>query len=379
MTLGCSPDRIGRAVMNAWSMVLRGGPSPPDSPFHAVGGDSLTFLRLVMSVEEDLGVSIPLDAVSMEMSADQLAAAIAGVVQSLSTDGIAPRDAGGPRPVVFMIPVAGGDGPGQARLRAGCADGLDIQCVDLPHWSVIAQPGYTFESLCDSLVDQILARAGGTPILLAGYCFGGALASVVARKLLDQGHQVGFLGLIDADVTWFRRPQPLRQPGLSQVERMRAMRWAWQTGRLAEQVAWYAAEILERRGRVLLRWLGGKGRHRLLPEPLRFHLNLHLQMVLLPRTDRSGLVRLMRSSSLAHIPTTVFRSDAHDADRPDDLGWSELFAPVEVVAIGGDHAGVFEPVAISGLVEAFTGAVATVIGQRHPGAQNPPRNPVATT
>ncbi len=248
------------------------------------------------------------------------------------------------------------------------ADRLDIQCLDLPHWSTVMRPDYSFESLCDGLVAQIKARAGDAPILLAGYCFGAALASVVARKLLDQGHRVRFLGLLDADVTWFRRPMPLREASLSSVEQLRSLRWSLQRGRLAEHLAWFAAELLERRDRF-----------RRVPPALRFHLNLYLQMVLPPRTRRDGMVRLMSTSQLAHVPTTVFRTAEHGTERPEDLGWSELFAPVEVVAIAGDHQGVFEPGLINALATGFTDAVTRALEPPTPGVQDKPRNPVATT
>ena len=379
MVSDSGPARISQAITSAWFKVLDTGSTPPDGGFDVAGGDSLGFLRLIMMIEQDLDIAIPLDQVGMDMTQDQLAAAIAQVMRPACSDGAGVGEDKPRRPVVFMIPVAGGDGPGQARLRSGCADRLDVQCVDLPHWSVIMRPGYTFDSLCDALVAQIKARAGDAPILLAGYCFGGALAAIVARKLVDQGHRVDFLGLLDADVTWFRRPTPLREARPSCLELVRSLRWAWQKGRLAEHAAWHAAEFLEQRARFVLRWLARGDRFRLVPQALRFHLNLYLQMVLLPRTDRRGLIRLMSTSQLAHIPTSVFRATGHDYERPEDLGWSELFAPVEVRTIDGDHQGVFEPELIHGLIDGFVAAVADAPERSASRGQGTVRKPVATT
>lgn len=371
MSLSSAPltrERIAEAVARAWRRVLDPGSLSSDDAFDSAGGDSLGFLRLVHLIEEDLDIALPLDALSLMDTPTGLIAAI--------QDACAGVGAGAAfRPKVFMVPVAGGDAPGQARFRAGCAAALDIEPVQLPHWTTIIAPSFTFGSVCTDVIRQIEAKVPSGPILLAGYCFGGAVASAVARQLHEQGRTVAFLGILDGDITWFRRQPTTEIQSISGLERLKSMRWAWQQGRLTEHLAWLTAQTLEQRGRGLLRWLARNGRYRRLPSTFGFYLNRYLQMALLPRVDRPGLTRTMRADRPAPIPTAVFRTVYHGPDRPEDLGWSELFRPVSATIVKGDHDGVFALEAIDELCAAFVRSV----GAPPPLVYEPGRNPVATT
>lgn len=364
---------IEAAVSRAWVRVLGAESLARQEEFDAAGGDSLAFLRLMHFIELELDREIPLGQVGMSDTAETLAAAIEAILLGHGQDDTAQTE----RPVVFMVPVSGGDGPGQARLRAQCAPWLDMRTVRLPEWTAIMRPDFAFESLCDSVADQIDQGAGAGPILITGYCFGGAVASIAARKLVQRGRKVGYLGLVDADLAWFQRPPSRPHRTMSGIERLKSVRWAWQQGRLSEHLAWQAAELLEQRGRGVLRWMARGNRHRVLPETFRFHLNLYLQMVLLPRVDRAGLIRLISDDHITAIPTTVFRTGHHAADRP-DLGWKTLFDPVAVEVIQGDHNGVFDPETIGSLGDQLVASVQRAI-QRPPAYAPPVRNPVAIT
>lgn len=366
---------VEAAVSRAWVRVIGADSLARQEEFDAAGGDSLAFLRLIHFIELDLGREVPLGSVRMSDAPHDLAAAIAAIQPDPHPGAATTEDE---RPVVFMVPVSGGDGPGQARLRAHCAPWLDMRMVRLPEWTRIMRQDFGFESLCDSVADQVDQDAGTDPILLTGYCFGGAVASVVARKLLRRGRKVAYLGLIDADLAWFRRASSRQGQSIAGLDRLRSVRRAWEHGRMSEHIAWQMAELLEQRGRGLLRWVARGNPPAVLPESFRFHLNLYLQMVLLPRVDRAGLIRLMSDDHLTAIPTTVFRTSHHTPDRPDDLGWSELFSPVEVAVIQGDHDGVFDPETIGPLGDQLVASVQRAI-QRPPAYAPPVRNPVAIT
>jgi len=346
-------DRIANSVARAWRAVLGQNSLDANDAFDSSGGDSLAWLRLINMIEEDLGQAIDLEAVRLTHTPTELAAAI-----ERQGTAAASRPKGPLR--VFMVPVAGGDGPGQAALRAGCAGRVDLELVTLPHWATVVDPNYRFETLVRFVADQILARGGDGPVLLAGYCFGGAIAAAVARRLHAQGRVIGLLAILDGDLAWFQGQRRSSTVRLTPWQQARSLRWAWQSGRLAEYLGRVAAESLALRHRWLLPWLVRRERYKRLPSGFAFYLNLHLLMQMLPGTDRPGLIRELAADVALPIPVGVFRTPHHDPGRPEDLGWSALFQPAMVHFIEGTHEGVFAPAVIDGLCESFVSWVQQV-------------------
>ena len=67
---------VSEAVSKAWALVLPASSLKRDEAFDVAGGDSLGFLRLVHLIEEDLGVVLPLEALSPTHRPSDLADAI---------------------------------------------------------------------------------------------------------------------------------------------------------------------------------------------------------------------------------------------------------------------------------------------------------------
>jgi thioesterase domain-containing protein len=56
-----------------------------------------------------------------------------------------------------------------------------------------------FSVVAASALEQVLGECGDGPICLAGHSFGGLVAYDTARRLVESGRPVTFLGLLD---TW---------------------------------------------------------------------------------------------------------------------------------------------------------------------------------
>lgn len=349
---------IAEAVFRAWTKVLGQESLQDGEPFDAAGGESLGFLRLVHLIEDELKQPLDLERLSMTYTPQELVRAIAGHAEAATS----PVPA---RPLVFMVPIAGGAGPGQAAFRAGCASHLDVQVVSLPHWSNVVEPSYRFDHLVSHVAQEILERAQGQPILLVGYCFGGAVAAAVAQHLYARGHIPRLVGILDGDRMWFASERRYLTSSESWLLIVKSLRWSWQRGQLSQALAQRVANALSGLNRRSLRWLARKGRHHRLPEAFRFHLDLHLQMRLLPSADRAGLIQAMNPSAPLPVPAAVFRTSFHGTDRPADLGWSALFAPTTSHVIQGDHEGIFAAEVVGGLSGAFIRWTQGVLGKTH--------------
>jgi hypothetical protein len=347
------------SVHRAWSRVLGLESLRQNEAFDVSGGDSLAFLRLIHHIEEDLDQAVDLGRVSLAHTPDAL-------IEAIGAGLAAPTGGADPRPRIFFVPVAGGAGPGQAAFRAGCARDFDVVIMDLPSWTRLVEPGFRFGDLVDFLVDRIVAEVPSGPILLAGYCFGGAIACVVAQDLTARGRTVGLLAMLDGDIEWFRREPRDGQFGLFGLEQLKTIRWSWQQGRLSEYLARVTSETLTTHFPRVLRGLAKSAVFGRLPRDYGFYLNLHLLLKLLPKFDREELNRRMRRPTPLPIPFGIFRTYDHPG-RPDDLGWSELFQPTTAIAFQTGHEQFFAPVVINQLCADFTAwAQATLRGTNAP-------------
>ena len=54
------------------------------------------------------------------------------------------------------------------------------------------------EQLATKYIEEILAVQPKGPYHFIGFCFGGVLAFEIAKRLVDRGEEVAFLGMIDS-------------------------------------------------------------------------------------------------------------------------------------------------------------------------------------
>ena len=104
-----------------------------------------------------------------------------------------------------------------ARLRAALEGKIRFVVIQYPGWREMLAAGAGFDVLVDATVSQIQTECGEDDFyLLAGYSFGGFVAWEAARRLVEYGHRVSFLGLID---TRYATPPRARRSLLGRVGR----------------------------------------------------------------------------------------------------------------------------------------------------------------
>ncbi len=330
-------------VARAWTEVLRGRGLTEDLPFDVAGGDSLRLLRLVLRFEEQCSVQLPLEAFALHMRPSEFAAALCRVLSGQP-------DMATEHPTMLMVRARCGDDPGEAGLRAACAEVAHIVPIGLPDWPELASRNGGIDGLVDHVVAEIEAQAPPGPILLLGYCFGGMLAFAAARRLAASGRRIGFLGILDADAGWLLEAR--RRP--MQLERWpRRAWWAWHRGHLTDHVAMLAAWWLIASPR-LLRWLGRRDWQRRLPENFALHLNRHLQILAPAWLNGDDKARLLQADRPLDAPVFVFRSQEHTEDAAPDLNWASRCTELTMVPVPGLHDQIFQPEYLPALTTAFT-------------------------
>ncbi|HSR69915.1 MAG TPA: amino acid adenylation domain-containing protein [Acidobacteriota bacterium] len=181
-----------------WEEVFDLRPLDGQDNFFDLGGDSFLAVRLMTKIQEQFGKDLPLSALfggaTIRELAQQLRRHRSGGWSSL-----VPIKPGGSRPPLFCVHPAGGNVVGLSELVAH----LD---KDLPFYGIQAlglkgdrEPLRRVEEMAGSYLKEVLSVQDCPPYFLAGQSFGGFVAYEMARRLMQRGREVAFLGLID---TW---------------------------------------------------------------------------------------------------------------------------------------------------------------------------------
>jgi amino acid adenylation domain-containing protein len=191
-------DDLERQMVNIWQAVLKVPQVGVQDNFFDLGGNSLAAMALMTRLATATGRSLPLTALFVAPTVEQLAAAWRRDEQptrvSATLVPLQPLGSGLP---VFLVPELEASALNLVRLirymgtqqpvyglhPRGFDDGL------APHATLPAAAAYYLRAIRT-------ARPAG-PYLLAGICYGGLVAFEMAQQLVAQGQTVLLLALID--------------------------------------------------------------------------------------------------------------------------------------------------------------------------------------
>jgi acyl-coenzyme A synthetase/AMP-(fatty) acid ligase/thioesterase domain-containing protein len=321
------------AVAKAWSTIVGRRSFQANMPWDEAGGDSLAMLHLWCLIEEALGIRLVID--SLELDATP-AMFIAEIERQLGTS----TEAASLAPLVFFLPSADGDTPLQAQFRAAFHNQIRFEVIQYPPWREMIDAGAHFGVLIAAAVDQILAASDGD-ICLAGFSFGGFVASEVARRLAQLHRHVSFVGLID---TQFGFQLPARQSRASKFQSL--------LGKIFLRPSSLEVTVLKALARNsafrALRRIGELAA--LLPAPAAFkchyHLNYHLRVQAMYRWPIERI----------EAPVYLFRTDEFPQSAVRST-WAALTKQLEVIPVGGTHFSILRPPARENLCRQFLKAV----------------------
>jgi acyl-coenzyme A synthetase/AMP-(fatty) acid ligase/thioesterase domain-containing protein len=328
-----SDSRAHDAVARAWTTIVGRRAFQANMPWDEAGGDSLAALQLWCLIEEALGTRLAIDRLELNATPTMF---IAEVERQLCSSEVASSLA----PLVFFLPSADGDTPLQAQFRAAFHHQIRFEVVEYPPWREMIDAGANFGVIIEAAVDQILAKSNGD-IFLAGYSFGGFVASEVARRLTELHRRVSFVGLID---TQFDFQLPAHQSKLSKI------------GNLIRKIFLHPASLevtllkalAKNSAFGILRRIGELTS--LLPAPTAFkrhyYLNYHLRV-----QSRHGW-RLKP----VQAPTYLFRTNEFPQSSALST-WGALASHLEIVPVGGTHFSILRPPAREVLCQQFLKAI----------------------
>jgi len=264
------------------------------------------------------------------------------------------RAPGTPLPAVFFLPgLFGDDDPEIAKFCEPIRAELDFLPVTYFDWAGHAETHFAFAALTEHVLRQIEARMPAGPIRMAGYSLGGHLAFATALALEAKGRRVEALAILDAPVDFASLKGSFRKRLRSRMDQV--LRFNLRGG-LAAVIS---KCLIRERSRPILRYLL---RYRNTRLPFHFETDLHrkLTMQLVRRLHDGWWQETLREATPLEAPWNLFRSQEHEADECEDLGWGPYCRNLRVIHVAGTHRGMLDP-GISGpfraaFIDAFTTA-----------------------
>ena len=211
-------DQLEGKLLDIWSDVLGLATSKisTDSDFFSLGGHSLKATAMVSKIRSLLKLDVPLSEVFNSPTIKGIASYIdnkASGREIAANQQIIPlKINANDLPNMFFIHDGLGQVTGYLKLCDLLADTHNYWGIQTKTETDIHLDKKTLQDLVDEHVDTIKNTQPGGPYYIAGWSMGGAIAFSVARCLEKQGHEVSFLGLIDAGIPKkiFKRREKLK-------------------------------------------------------------------------------------------------------------------------------------------------------------------------
>ena len=192
-------DDIESRLMALWQEALATRPIGLDEDFFALGGDSLSMVRLALAIETSFGCGLPPNWLFEAPTITQQAERLRTGMPAEARGPLLPLTAGGAGMPLFV--AHHGDGNvigyqplaqllgGERPIYALQAKGLAEHIMALPH----------IESVVAQYVQRIRAVQPHGPYAIAGFSSGGLIAFEIAQQLSAAGERIGLLAILDTD------------------------------------------------------------------------------------------------------------------------------------------------------------------------------------
>jgi thioesterase domain-containing protein len=191
-------------LVKIWESVLGTSPIGIRQTFFELGGHSLLAVRLMHRIEREMGKRLPITALLAGPTVERLAEVIGKEEESEVWSSLIAIQPEGWRPPFFCVHGIGGTvlrfyalarhlGPDQPVY------GLQAQGVSGKHPCHIR-----VEDMAAHYLTEIRQLQPHGPYYLGGYSLGGSVALEMARKLREEGEEVGIVALLDTFAGTYR-------------------------------------------------------------------------------------------------------------------------------------------------------------------------------
>ncbi|MDZ8065210.1 MAG: amino acid adenylation domain-containing protein [Nostoc sp. DedQUE08] len=197
-------SQVELQLTQIWSRILKVDRVGVQDNFFDLGGHSLLTPYLMAQIKQQFGKDIAIASLYQNPTVEQLATVIQADSNFLTKSPLVAIQSHGSKPPLFCLPGAAGD-PFYLYNLARCLGS------DQPFYSFQAdalckgdEPITSVEDVATQYIQALLAIQPQGPYFLAGHSFGGKLAFEIAQQLLDKGHKVALVAILDTKAPFYQ-------------------------------------------------------------------------------------------------------------------------------------------------------------------------------
>lgn len=339
-----------RQVLLIWELLLPGRTISIDDDFAELGGDSLLAAEMVLRIERELGVTLPMG----DLVRARTVRAVADLVveRQGTTDAPSLATCVNPgdettHPRLWFLPDLHGSAYRVRHLAEALGDDVPVWSFESPLLAGEPNPYTSLETFVARWLTDLRAAQPEGPYWLAGYSFGGICAYEMARQLVRDGAEVAFLGVVDVGPGyrgpgWHGSRSPFR-PWFSVAKPPEA------GASLSEQVRHYREMLRQGPRRTVRHFAVRSGLSRIV-DPVRFRADIRTHGRVRQgwrlwyaweehwKLAARGWDRGATYPGRVHL---FWGSDSASADAT--MGWGPLVGELRIERFPGDHMGILEP------------------------------------
>jgi enterobactin synthetase component F len=194
--------RLEREIADIWEDLLQTSLIGTRSDFFDLGGDSLALVSLFAAVEARFGRHLTVDVLAGGLTIAGLAQTLAeGGPKDAATDPVVALQASGDLPPFFCVHGIGGDVLHLHRLAVHMGKDRPFLALRRPPDARLTD---SISDMAERYIAAMLVHQPTGPFYLGGHSFGAMIAYEMAVQLVDQGHKVGLVAIIDQRLPGFR-------------------------------------------------------------------------------------------------------------------------------------------------------------------------------
>ena len=187
---------LDRAIAEVWTRELRVPTSLHDN-FFALGGDSLTAVRVVSEVSRMFRTALPVNTLLQASTVAQMADLIRRGDRLPAWSSLVPIQAGSGRPPLFCVHGAQGNILDFRELAQLLGSDQPVYGLQSQGLDGVLAPHTRIEDMAAHYLREIEAVAPHGPEFLCGFSMGGIVALEMARQLHAAGRRVALLAMLD--------------------------------------------------------------------------------------------------------------------------------------------------------------------------------------
>ncbi|MFF7557284.1 amino acid adenylation domain-containing protein [Streptomyces olivaceus] len=193
-------DRVEMSLYRIWRQVLVHPGMGITDDFFAVGGTSLSAIKVAHLVREEFGHDLPIREVLEHPTIERLAARVREGVPAKGDDSLIEFRAGGGAGRVVCVHPAGGTAFCYLPLATALPEGIGVQGVQAPGLNPGEEPLASVESMAEHYL-RLVRPEPGEALVLCGLSYGGLVAHEMGRRLAEAGHDRSAVVLLDTHGT----------------------------------------------------------------------------------------------------------------------------------------------------------------------------------